>query len=142
MTDATLSKQSDVMPQMMQAYSNLAGLVQKGSRPFWEQQMQFLNSMEAFANGWFKRRHAGLQAALEACECMSQATTPQACLYEYQTWAAGAFERVMADCAACQREFEKWMSGIAPSLVPAIGSNQEIGAVGESRKRVRVKETA
>ena len=140
MTDA-ISAQSNIMQQSVrQAYSNVASMTEKGSRSFWEQQMQLLDSMEAFANGWFTRRHAGVQAALETCERMTQATMPPECLHAYQSWAAGALERVMADCTDCQREFGNFMRVVAPSLAPVIEGKRGSDAQADSPKRARVSE--
>jgi hypothetical protein len=69
---------------------------------FWASQDKILDNMQEVAAGWFERRHTGTQAALEAARRMCQAPTPAQLFLEYQAWAMGAFERMMADAVACQ----------------------------------------
>jgi len=74
--------------------------VERNAREFWTIQDNILDSMQDIAAGWFERRHTGTQAALEAAERMCRATTPAELVLQYQSWAMGAFERVMADAVA------------------------------------------
>src|SRR5262245_51822823 len=105
MTKIAGTKESKIIKQAtLQAQANFVDGVGKGAGDFWRQEEDLLSGMEAFAAGWFKRRHAVVQAALEASERMCHATTLADCLREYQTWAAGAFERVVADGLAWQHE--------------------------------------
>ena len=53
--------------------------------------------MQALANGWFDRRRTGTNAAREAVERMCGTKTYFDLVQEYQAWARGAFERIMAD---------------------------------------------
>src|SRR5690349_6988032 len=117
MTDQT--PQTNVLQPLSLVHSSLAAMVQKGWQDYWEHQMQLLDGMETIANGWFKRRHAGVRAALQACERMSQATTPTEWIHGYQAWADGAYERVMADATVCQNECSKIAHTIAPFLASA-----------------------
>lgn len=125
-----------------QAQSNIGETIQKNARAIWDQQSEILNSFETFANGWFKRRHVGVQAAAEASERICQAATPQACIAEYQAWASGALERVITDAVEYQREFGKVMTGFVPPLAPTLDVRQESGPEAEPRKRHRVSEAA
>lgn len=50
---------------------------------FWENQDKVLDAMQAFANGWFERRHTGARAALETARCMCTAESPVDLLREY-----------------------------------------------------------
>src|SRR5262245_33833826 len=42
----------------------------ENARRFWESQERILDNMQAFANGWFERRHMGTLSAREAAERM------------------------------------------------------------------------
>ena len=53
--------------------------------------------MQALANAWFDRRRTGTHAAREAVERMCGAKTYFDLVQEYQAWATGEFERIMAD---------------------------------------------
>jgi hypothetical protein len=82
--------------------NNTNETVERQAREFWTSQDEILENMQHVANAWFDRRHAGTQAALDAAQRMTQAATPAQLLLEYQTWAMGAFERLIADAVACQ----------------------------------------
>jgi hypothetical protein len=71
---------------------------------FWNNQDAILSSLEELSEGWFERRHTGVEAALEAAHRMCDAKTPLDLMREYQTWAIGAFGRIMADGLACQQQ--------------------------------------
>ena len=70
------------------------------ARRFWENQGKLLDDMQALANGWFDRRRTGTHAAREAAERMCGTKTYFDLVQEYQAWASGEFERIMADMAA------------------------------------------
>jgi hypothetical protein len=123
----------DLQQATMKAQANLADGMRQGSQTFWQQQTELLQSMESFANGWFERRKVGVQAACQAADRMCQAATPQACISEYQKWAIGVAERVMADAVACQCEFGKFVQAVGPSPASATSGGQQAGA--EPRKR-------
>jgi hypothetical protein len=53
--------------------------------------------MQALANGWFDRRRTGILSAREAAERMCGTKTYFDLVQEYQAWARGEFERIMAD---------------------------------------------
>jgi hypothetical protein len=71
---------------------------------FWRGQDKVLDCMQAFARGWFERRHAGTHAALECARRMCLASTPIDAAREYQDWASGSVQRVAQDGVALQRE--------------------------------------
>lgn len=73
------------------------------TRSFWKSQDKLLDEMKSFTDAWFERRHKGTQAALETGERMLKAPTPVDACREYQDWAKGAFERVVADSLTCQQ---------------------------------------
>ena len=62
---------------------------------FWENQDKVLDSMQALANAWFERRHAGTHKARVAAERMCETQTFVDLIQAYQEWASGAFERIM-----------------------------------------------
>jgi len=74
---------------------------------FWEDQRKALDGVQEFADGWFKRRHAGTQAALEAAKRISEGATPLEMLGEYQNWAKDAMGRMVADGLAFQQQIMK-----------------------------------
>ena len=74
--------------------------VERNTREFWTIQDNILDSMQDVTASWFERRHTGTQAAIEAAERMCRATTPAELFLQYQSWAMGALERVMADVVA------------------------------------------
>ena len=109
---------------------------ERSAREFWTSQDNILDSMQIVANGWFARRHAGTQAALDAAQRMCRATTPAELLLEYQTWAMGAWERVVADVAACQGcgiAIERLMGGPLASSV-----DQAAAAIGDTQAGIVV----
>jgi hypothetical protein len=83
---------------------------------FWENQETALDGMKELADGWFARRHAGAQAALEAARRIGDAATPLDIIREYQDWIKGATERVMADGMACQQQLLKAGSRLSAHL--------------------------
>src|SRR5262245_11094972 len=84
------------------AMNDISETVERNAREFWAIQDHILDSMQEVAAGWFERRHTGTQAALEAAQRMSGATTPLELLPQDQAWVMGAFERALADAAAAQ----------------------------------------
>src|SRR5215510_3414117 len=82
--------------------NDMTETVERNAREFWTIQDSILDSMHGLAAAWFERRHAGTHAALDAAQRMCHATSPAELLLQYQSWAMGAFERVMADAVACQ----------------------------------------
>lgn len=70
---------------------------------FWRNQDRLLDGMESLSKGWFERRHIGTRAAQDAVVRMCSAENPHDALLEYQRWASGAFDRLMADAVAVQR---------------------------------------
>jgi hypothetical protein len=71
---------------------------------FWENQETALAGLREFADGWFARRHKGMQAALEAAKHMGDAQTPSDILREYQNWLTREAELIAEDGKAYQQE--------------------------------------
>jgi hypothetical protein len=109
---------------------------ERNAREFWTSQDKILDNLQDVANGWFARRHAGTQAALDAAQRMCRAATPAELLLEYQTWVMGAWERVVADVVACQGcgiAIERLMGGPLASSV-----DQAAVAIGEAQAGIVV----
>jgi hypothetical protein len=85
---------------------------------FWQNQDHLLDCMETLQKGWLERRHEGTRAARQAVAGLCSAENPLGALREYQQWASGAFDRVMADSAALQQ----CMSAAAISMVEPLSS--------------------
>jgi hypothetical protein len=105
----------------------------------WKTQGSILDGMQDFAEGWFQRRHVGVQAAHEACKRMCGANTPIEWFHEYQMWIGGAFQRLMADSLVLQQGLKKITDKVSPTLVPTI--NREQGDVTEVADKGRVHMT-
>jgi len=88
------------MQKMFLQSSEMSASFRENARQFWENQGKVLDNMQALANGWFDRRRTGTHAAREAAERMCGTKTYFDLVQEYQAWASGAFERIMADMAA------------------------------------------
>jgi len=88
------------MQKMFLQSSEMSASFRESARRFWENQGKLLDNMQALANGWFDRRRTGTHAAREAAERMCGTKTYFDLVQEYQAWASGEFERIMADMAA------------------------------------------
>jgi hypothetical protein len=124
---------------MFQVLPMFAGTMQKNANEFWKTQGSILDGMQDFAEGWFQRRHVGVQAAHEACKRMCGANTPIEWFHEYQMWIGGAFQRLMADSLVLQHGLKKITDKVSPTLVPTI--NREQGDVTEVADKGRVHMT-
>jgi hypothetical protein len=92
----------------------------ENTRRFWENQERILDNMQAFANGWFERRHNGAHSAFEAAERMCRTETIVGLIQAYQDWARGTFERIIADGLSCQQQIFAATSGLAsPPIAPS-----------------------
>lgn len=118
MTETNMTEQFAAMQRMMMPPSALSGALRHNARSFWEAQDQLLDGMERFAQGWFERRHIGTQAALDAAQRVCRAETAVDMFREYQDWAAGAMQRVMADGLALQQQSMTIASALARSSLP------------------------
>src|SRR5260370_21267312 len=79
----TMSENVTLFPNILQPAAALkayAPIVVK----FWENQETALEDLKEFADGWFARRHEGMQAALEAAKHIGGAATPSYILPQYQ----------------------------------------------------------
>ena len=136
MTDQSVN---DQWQSTLQSASMMLGMWQKNAHVFWKTQAEVLDGMQAFAEGWFERRHLGTQAADEACERMCAAKTPGEWFHEYQTWCAGVYQRLMADGFRFQDGLRKAAEGVSPSVVPSFGKEQGEARPAASKARVRAE---
>jgi hypothetical protein len=96
------------------------------SRRFWESQERILDNMQAFANGWFERRHTGALSAREAAERMCGTETIVGLVQAYQDWARGTFDRIIADGLSCQQQIFAATSALtSPPLAPSVNEKKE-----------------
>jgi hypothetical protein len=119
-----VTEQLNTMQRTFVPASTILEAARKSACCFWESQDKILDSMQTFANGWFQRRHAGTHAALEAAERVCKAETPVDVLREYQEWASGAFQRVMADGLACQQQAMEIVAALGQPLVRLTGETE------------------
>ena len=70
---------------------------------------------------------------------MCKAETPVDLLREYQDWASGAFQRLMADGLACQQQCMAVVGAIAPPLAPLGNEKQADPSPSEARATARAK---
>ena len=71
---------------------------------FCENQETALKDFKEFADGWFARRHDGMQAVLEAAVHIRDAETPSDILQEYQTWLKREMELLAEDGKTYQQQ--------------------------------------
>jgi hypothetical protein len=92
-----------LVPNILQSAAALKAFAPMGIK-FWENQETALAGLREFADGWFARRHKGMQAALEAAKHIGDAQTPSDVLREYQNWLAREAELIAEDGKAYQQE--------------------------------------
>jgi len=91
------------LPNILQPAATLKAYAPIGVK-FWENQETALEGLQEFANGWFARRHKGMQAALEAAKHIGDAETPPDILREYQNWLTREMELLAEDGKAYQQQ--------------------------------------
>ena len=107
------------MQKMFLASSEMSASFRESARLFWENQGKVLDNMQALSNGWFDRRRTGTHAAREAAERMCGTKTYFDLVQEYQAWARGAFERMMADQEQIMAATTSALA--SPPLTPSAG---------------------
>src|SRR5262245_44369177 len=99
----------------------------ENARRFWESQERILDNMQAFANGWFERRHMGTLSAREAAERMCGTGTIVGVIQAYQDWTRGAFERIMADGLSCLHKIFAAASALRSlPLAPSVSGKNDV----------------
>ena len=71
----TMTDNVTLVPNILQPTAAFKSFAPMGIK-FWENQETALAGLREFADGWFARRHKGMQAALEAAKHMGDAQTP------------------------------------------------------------------
>jgi hypothetical protein len=92
-----------LFPSILQPVTALKAYAPIGIK-FWENQETALEGLKEFADGWFARRHRGMQAALEAAKHLGDAETPSDILREYQSWLTREMELVAEDGKAYREQ--------------------------------------
>jgi hypothetical protein len=92
-----------LVPNILQPAAALKAFAPMGIK-FCENQEAALAGLREFADGWFARRHKGMQAALEAVKHIGDAQTPSDVLREYQNWLTREAELIAEDGKAYQQE--------------------------------------
>ena len=109
--------------------------VRQAATRFWSGQDQILDAMQDYAEGWFERRHAGTEAALDTAQHVIDAATPVEAMREYQKWAFGSFERIIDDGLSCQKHLLSMGGLLAPPLSPSGERTEPEPAAQEPRRR-------
>ena len=128
------------MQKMFLESSEMSASFRESARRFWENQGKLLDNMQALANGWFDRRRTGTHAAREAAERMCGTKTYFDLAQEYQAWARGAFERIMADQEQIMAATTRALA--SPPLSPAASEKEPEPARSETRAPARSKAAA
>jgi hypothetical protein len=99
----TMSDNVTLFPNILQPAAALKAYAPIGVK-FWENQETALEGLKEFADGWFARRHKGMQAALETAKHIGDAETPSDILREYQNWVTREMELLAEDGKAYQQQ--------------------------------------
>lgn len=99
----TMSDDVTLFPNILQPAAALKAYAPIGVK-FWENQETALEGLKEFADGWFARRHMGMQAALETAKHIGDAETPSDILREYQNWVTREMELLAEDGKAYQQQ--------------------------------------
>ncbi len=98
-----MSDNVTLFPNILQPAAALKAYAPIGVK-FWENQETALEGLKEFADGWFARRHKGMQAALETAKHIGGAETPSDILREYQNWVTREMELLAEDGKAYQQQ--------------------------------------
>jgi hypothetical protein len=99
----TMSENRTLFPNIFQQADALKAYAPTVVK-FWENQETALEDLKEFADGWFARRHEGMQAALEAAQHIGDADTPSEILREYQYLLKREMELFAEDGKAYQQQ--------------------------------------
>ena len=98
-----MSENVTLFPNILQPAATLKAYAPMGVK-FWENQETALEGLKEYADGWFDRRHKGMQAALEAAKHIGDAETPSDMLGEYQNLLKREMELFAEDGKAYQQQ--------------------------------------
>ena len=139
MKNTDFTEQWTAMQKMISAIS---GPLRENAHHFWENQDKLLDSMQTLANGWCGACRNGTHVAREAAERMCETQTFVDQIQAYQSWAGGAFERIMADGLAYQQQMMTVTCALAsPPLAPS-ASEKEIEPARSEAKAPAGSKTA
>jgi hypothetical protein len=99
----SMSDNGTLFPNILQRAATLKAYAPMAVK-FWENQETALEGLKEFADGWFARRHKGMQAALEAAKHIGDAETPSDIFREYQDWLKREMELLAEDGKAYQQQ--------------------------------------
>jgi hypothetical protein len=102
----TMSDNGTLFPNILQPAANLKAYASMGVK-FLENQKTALDGLKEFADGWFARRHTGMQTTLEAAKHIGDAETPSDVFREYQDWFKREIELLAEDGKAYQQQVLK-----------------------------------
>jgi len=142
MKNTDFTEQWTAVQKMFLPTSTISAPLRENAYRFWESQVKVLDSIQALANAWFERRHAGAHKAREAAERMCGTETFADLMQVYQDWAGGAFERIMADGLSCQQQIMAATGALAsPPLSPSTTEKEGEPQRSESKAPARSKTT-
>lgn len=139
MKNMDMTEQLSAMQRVFLPTPEVSETMRKNACCFWESQEKILDAMQTFSDGWFERRYTGTDAALESAKRMCKAETPVDLLREYQDWVSGAFQRVMADGLACQRQFMTVADALAQALAAPVAEKEAEPSGSEAKADLRSK---
>ena len=89
MNNTDFTEQWTAVQKMFLPTSTISAPLRENAHRFWESQEKVLDSMQALANAWFERRHAGAHKAREAAERICGTETFVDLIQAYQDSAGG-----------------------------------------------------
>jgi hypothetical protein len=120
----TMSEDGTLFPNIFQPADTLKAYTPTVVK-FWENQETALEDLKEFADGWFARRHEGMQAALEAAQHIGDADTPSEILWEYQNLVKREMELFAEDGKAYRQQVLRAGAHLsAPPEAPQTGERR------------------
>ena len=98
-----MSDSGTLFPNILQPAATLKAYAPMGVK-FWKNQETALEGLQEFADGWFARRHKGMQTALEAAKHIGDAETPTDILREHRDLLKREMELFAEDGKAYQQQ--------------------------------------
>lgn len=125
-----LSKTMTEMQEMAKSAGTLvATLPAAGSQGahFWQAQEMILSELEQFSSSWFKRRHEGTRAAIEASKRFAAEATgnPTVAMEIMTDWQSHSMERMAEDAKNCAEVMKRCAEAFVSNEVEAIEETVE-----------------
>jgi hypothetical protein len=102
---------------------------------FWQVQERILCDLEGVSKGWFKRRHEGTAAAIDAARAISSSEHLGEAAKAYQKWLLASNQRFLVDLAEMQAESARlvraWIDAVAALAAIAPALEQTAGSRGQ-----------